>query len=557
MKWIPFIALTATTCFAGSLRGVVTNESGLQIASAKVTVFNEIAPLFIQVGKTDANGNYHFKLGAGIYRVIIVKKDYAPIAERISIDKEGFVKNLKHKLLDLKDIDENQYAKILKSIYRQSNRDPFRAMDHDLEPRLANSASAPPSLSAKLTSQSRVALNGETDRLQSIQMGAQLTGGISLETELGQARSASSQIRANYMDADVHFKSRWANTTIQAQTIQNVETTLPGTSKGIGISSHYGQVVRAKTYLRYRQIERFRVESQEVGLSQSANYRFGLTPVNQKIELTAWDHFQEQVGQKADLTNTVTLGSNGNWQTGLDFHYLRLKEEEFTQSGAWIERHFSNSAKSYQSQHRVGLLQNEQGSKLQQIHHISARPGQWEISGTYREGHTIEALSTFDLYGDYIEEPAMRFSLESMLNKQTTLSQITFNLPHASDMESQLSWTRQRDVANVLGKPYRSDLKNKAEYHFYEVSYQLQVPTWGSHFAISHRQHDAANAEFEQLTFKISQWIRPFKDKNRGLRFALQMGNQPNVPGWWLLEETPWDPSRSENWYEGELQLQF
>lgn len=556
MKCFPLIMLVASSCFGATLRGVVSNENGHHIASAEVTVFNEFSPVFVQVGKTDANGKYYFKVGAGVFRVIIVKKDYAPVSKRISIKKKESATDLTHTLVDLKDLDENHYAKILKSIYRQSNREPFRFLENGFDFSLSQTPNEPKDLFASLSSQSRTALNGSYDRRETVKLGSQISEQLTIESQLSRQHHALNNFETQYIDAGLHLEGRHGNLALKAETIQHLDSVMDGYSRSVGFSSDYGNRLRSRTGLQYQQSELSSEQHRQLGFQQEAAYKLGSVPIRQGVKLNEWHNNQETLGRKADLSAHMQPHPSSAWHFDADLQMLDLSNQSYRQATWRAKRVQAGTEHPWLLDNQIGWSYGDSGSFLVQKHQLFLMHTNIELAAVYEEDQTMEALSSFDIYGHYLSEPTMHFRLESFLRKQSTQTSLKLGIPHDGGWHSQLSWQDGENQTEVL-LARQNVLNNLAEFHYQKWAYKLEVNPWGSLLEISHRQNKAAAADFSQVTLSISQWLRPFRDKTRGIMFALQMGNHPDMPHWWLLQETPWDTTSEDRWYEGQLRLQF
>ena len=557
MKWTPLLVLAMWPCWAGTLRGVVTNDKGHHVASAEVTIFNELAPIFVQVGKTDTNGNYHFKVGAGLYRVIVVKKDYFPLRERVTMEGHKTVKNMVHQLVDLKDIDENHYAKILKLIYRQSNREPYKMEALGLAMNTSMSRPQPDGLIASLTTQSMSTLNGEVGRRNTVSLGTRLGEGMAIGSKFSRQNASLSPYETQFIQADFAMDWRRLNMELVAEDIRALDTQETNRSQRLSLDSRYGQNIRAETTFDLKQSDQFEHRQQALALSQHLNYRIGFLPIEQDLELNDWRENQTSIAQKVDFRTQTQIGPTGRWRMAGAFQGLRFNQQTIQQSKWQLTRKqtFSNAPISIQNQ--VGMMHHQGSTSLLQDHTFQVAGDQFEMVASYREDQSLSALTSQDVLGEHHLQPATPYMLESFYRNRKQAVGLQFGWFHSYDWRSEFVWQHLQDDATLLRSQGTLNFRPEAEHEADTFSYRLRANQWGSLLEISHGKHHSQMSDYRQIMVSYSQWVWPFSDKSGGLLFELQMGNQPNLPAWWLLEEMPWSPEKSGNWYEGQVRLQF
>lgn len=555
MKWFPLIFLAVTPCWAGTLRGQVTNAKGRGLASAEVTIFNELAPIFLQVGKTDSNGNYHFKVSPGLYRIIIVRKDYVPHRERVVMEGNK-TRRLVHQLTDL-ELNQSHYTKIIKEMYRQSNKDPYREMGQGYS--IAQNLNGPQhkDFIASMLVNSQTALNGEFNRDQLFQMGTQVRENLAVDSRFGRLRSGLSQTETQLLQASVSLNHRGGDMDFEAQSLQQMDSELEGRSHRLAIAGRYGDRVKAETGLNFSQSDMITDEFQQWSLLQDLRYRLGLVPINQSLSLTQWEHNSEQLGQQADLHTDILLGPKGRWGVALDYQSLDLARENYKQTTFWLTRKQWSSHLPVMVENHLGVLHQDQGNQIVQNHLVQASTHRWEITAQYEEDQHYTHLSSEDIFGQHMANRALPFASESFIENKRKESSLLIGLPHTAGFRSEVTWERAEQDTRLLAAASIRAFNPQANHEREAWSYRLDASNWGSQFEIAHMQHGNNQIQFDQFVVSYSQWVRPFRDKGRGFMFALQMGNHPSMPAWWLLEDMLWDPETSGNWYEGQLRVQF
>jgi len=557
MKWIPLLAMVMSPCWAGTLRGVVTNHKGHHVASAEVTIFNELAPIFVQVGKTDANGNYHFKVGAGLYRVIIVKKDYFPLRERVTMEGHKIVKNMVHQLVELKDVDDNHYAKILKLIYRQSNREPYKVEGQSLALGTRPNRDRKDGLIASLTTQSMATLNGEVGRRNTVSLGTSLGDGMAIKSRFSRQNATLSPYETQYIQADLKLDWRRLDMDVEAEDIRAIDSPQVNQSQQFSISGRYGQSIRAETAFDLKQSEHFDNRQQALEVTQSFEYRIGLLPIQQDLRLSDWRDSRVNIANKVDFRTQSQIGPTGRWSTAGEYQGLFFNDETVHHSKLWLARHQTIADTPISIKNRMGVLYHQDQSELVQDHLFQLRKDRFEVVAGYREDQALNALTSRDVFGEHHVQPATPYMLESFYRQGKKETKVQVGWFHSVDWQSELSYQHTQDDASLVRTQGNLGFRTDATHEADTFTYRLSANQWGSLLEISHGKHHSQMDDYRQIVVSYSQWVWPFSDKTGGLMFELQMGNQPNLPAWWLLEEMPWSPASSGNWYEGQLRVQF
>jgi len=550
VKWFLMALAVGSPCYSATLSGMVQAGEAGTVSDAKIVVFNEMAMLFVQRGKTDRNGRYLFSLSPGSYRIWVLKEGFQPDrAEALIVDR-----NQKFKLTHNLTSQPSQISatdKMKQLLRGQRNKDPFReisqpALFSALLPEWDNS------LGGTFSSHAVQDLSGHSGQRSTVEVAARLNDGLTLESKLTNERRQHSDTME--IEAGLALTWRSMNLEVHGLSIQNPSDHGSGSTRKIRLFGNYNDRFSSHTQLSYTLSDNLSQRQQELHLAQDIAYQVLGNGLSHELRLTGWEM------DGGVLDNHVAFRTDWGYLPNLG---LRADMDVFTHDGdststtkLWMTGRLDDPRDRFKLSSQIGAMSFEDHTGLVQKHAITADRGNVTVEAEYMEDAAFSSYNAQDVYGAYAPQPLTPFASQSFYHHKDRNAALKLGIMHSSHWASTVTLGREESKASLIHS-YLQNYRDRAQHEALTYAYMLSSHRWGSTIELSHSKNTAEDANFDQTGVRYVQAINPFRNRGLGLQLELQMTNNPSLPAWWLLSDMPWDPMENNTWYQGHLSLQF
>ncbi len=550
VKWFLIALAMASPCYAATLSGRVEAEDAGTVSDAKIVVYNEMAVFFVQRGKTDRNGNYLFTLSPGSYRIWVLKEGYQPDrAEALIIDRDQ-----KFKLTHFIKAQPSQISatdKVKQLIRGQRNKNPFRELS---QPEISIALLPEPdtSLAGAFSAHATQDLNGESGQRSTVEVAARLSERITLESKL----TNEHRLQRETMEIEAGVNVKWGamNVDIKAHAIQDPNSSELGNSRKLRLFGNYNDRFASHTTMSLLLSDNLAERSHEMHLSQDVSYKLGGYDLRHELNLSGWEYSDQASASEVKLSTDWNLSPFLGLKADVDM--FSYDGDQLSDASFWLTGARQTTGEWLKIQSQVGVRTSEQDPELVQQHTIVADHGKLTIEAEYRQDAAFSAYNSVDVYGTFTPRPLTPFANESFFTQKDRQANLKLGLIHSSQWTSTLRMGHEESQASLIHS-YRPDYKSEADYEAQTYAYMLSSHRWGSKIEVSHSKNATEDMAFDQTGVRYVQALNPFRNRGLGLQLELEMTSNPNLPAWWLLAETPWDPMENNTWYQGRLSLQF
>lgn len=543
------------SCFAGTLRGVISAEDGRPLSGAKVVVFSDVAMILVQRGVSDRRGLYQFNLEPGSYRIFVIKEGYEPVTSKALVKRDKETVVLHHDLFSEMAVSENDAGKKLKRILRRSNREPYR----DVQPfyrgqtRLTRQ-SAPSAGEGRAYTESGTGLHG-SETTEGIAVATRLNETLVLRSDVaGQQRSDHETLKVA-AGLDVETSAAGLGFDVERLSGEGAGQVSQGTR--VALEADYGDQFAGRSVLIMEESRTPLVEERHWSVQQVVSFPLldGRTvydfqhaafeqPVDQPATRdhveAAW-HRADEIGRhlRVDLTRVALDGSTVN------------------AGSVWVGASFSTPSDRLSLVSQVGYHNQSAGDgEMQHDHRFYVGMDRFYFDASYLKTSVLDARNMADTFGRFLFNPAVPFLHQGFYSEQHEQLSLGAGMVHYG-WRSHLTWSLEENAAVRLDPLRQALFLEQAEVNVNRVAYALSSPRGGSALRVSLNRQERGDLAFSQALLSYVHSFKPFKGKDQTVSLALNAANQPDIPGWWLLTDVPWNPESEEPWFEGRLSISF
>ncbi len=550
MKWL-LLALASGFTYGATLRGHVEGESERSLSGAKIVVTHELSMVLVQRVTSDRNGIYQTSLPPGPYRVIVLKKGYLPAIESVILAAERSVIDLKHVLESEMTLGNNRDLTEIKHILRNSNREPHKDLMSPIPARelLASLTPQDTSLQGSLATRTLPGFSGSAGYVSEFAMTTEVKG-VRINTAV--TRQSGRQLQESLeVNTDVTVPVRNWSLMVGAGNIESANKSLDAGTQSLRVVTQHTGLVDLTTEYSFQESRTAEQKEQAYALSQSVRHRISDSEMNHQFEARSWDQAHDDLWM---------LQYGADWKSQREPSLSMKAGVEYADS---VNQQVSRSQLHVRHQSALGdrwTLSAQLGvtdrADFQHDYQAAARLGSISFFGGFADQQHLTAVTEQDIYGDYLENNLTPFQVESLIDRSVKETTAGLELPLVSSWRSQVSWSHRDEQSMLIS----GDVLE------YDQAASIKSQTWQCSIAEPHLDRElklefsdleGSDMSFRQQTLSYRQNLLPFGRNQVHFAFELSAARQPRVPMWWLLNETPWDPSAASTYYEGHVRMLF
>jgi hypothetical protein len=559
-KWLFALGflLVSAQGWTATLKGRIVSQDGRGVSGAKILVFNDLAAMMMLRSSSDRNGRYQFSIDPGHYRIFILKKGYQPINVKTLISHEQATFELNHDLSPELDVTENQNGDSLKRILRRTNRD--REPNRDLvglplaQQNIRMQPLVDDSLQATVSTSTYQDLGGDVSHQETVHIKTRINSAVEVRSSFSQDR-ASRDPGARQIAAGVSLDLRHVQLDASASTIDSIDQQVLGRSRDVQIGGSYGSKVQARTQVRMNESETAADNHRQLSVDQSLAYQLRTVPVSHDLKFSEWERNSQDFARQAQATTTVMLPSQ-RFGIQAELDTLKIADQSHINSKLWSKLGNSQTTQPFQWETQFGVAWEGSDESLIQQHQAAWKNGNTTISLRYLQDISYEAMTAYDIFGEYARTHLTPYINEGFYQQEQDLSELNVILDHGSDWGSSISLMHNQQESELLHSENAAFMESAAM-EATTLTYQIQALPYGSDLTLSHSQNRGNQAEFNTTGLTYAQAFSPFRMRDLKFIVELSVRNQPGVPSWWMLHDLPWDVAQTDTWYEGQLRVNF
>lgn len=561
MRWILLTLGLVLPAYSASVHGLVQTPEKRPISGAKIVIFHELSMVLVQRIVTDRNGVYRVNLASGPYRLVVLKQDYHPVFEKLLLRHDDAEKKLTHELVSVLTVADQENMRNLKHILRNSDREPLKQRRGVIEPQLAWQRPGELGLAGEIATSAKPGLDGSVGWASQVTLRSLLRDHIEVEAELTREQSERTDrsLDVQHVDAEVAWVDDSWSVRLEGGSSGESESQLEDGSQHLAASSHLSRSLDWKGNLDVRESRRMDGTQTLYCLDQGLRHRVGQRSLEHQMEVQRWEDGTGMDATSADYC--VYLANGTHHPLGLSGHFSSLESGDMVWQTTEIR--VSGVAclvgRKLNIASEVGVNRHAEEEFVVHNHRLTADFGDWRLHAGYHRGADFEAMSSAQVYGPHFRDPLVPDYFESFFFDFVTRSEMGVDVDFLGDWRGHVSISQREETADLVSSLTDEKFNQIASVNSRQGLCVLENRAWAGQLSVglSHQSNEVVS--FRQTEVAYAQEFNAFVDGGRIPSFfvMVKVARQPNVPGWWLLTEMPWNPDHQNTFYEGQLRMVF